>query len=63
MNSVVPVVGAGDGSIINIIGDGNNGYMFPPGSHGECAEWVGLLLENEKLRDRMEVAAGEDSLR
>lgn len=63
MASGVPVVGARAGGIPDIIDDARTGYLFAPGSHDECAERVGLLLEDEELRERMGVAAREEALR
>lgn len=52
MASGVPVVGAAAGGILNLIHDGEDGYLVQPGNIDGYVEKL-MLLKNEKNRERM----------
>jgi glycosyltransferase involved in cell wall biosynthesis len=53
MAANLPVVGTDVGGIPELICDGENGFLVPPGSPGPLADAIGKLVENRELRVRM----------
>ncbi len=53
----VPVVGSNTGGIAEIVRDGVDGFLFPPGDHEALAARMMELLENEPLRAQMATSA------
>jgi glycosyltransferase involved in cell wall biosynthesis len=53
----VPVIGSNTGGIAEIVRDGVDGFLFPPGDHNALATRMIALLENEPLRAQMAVSA------
>jgi glycosyltransferase involved in cell wall biosynthesis len=49
----VPVIGSNTGGIAEIIRDGEDGFLFPPGDHKALAKRMMELMENEDLRAKM----------
>ncbi len=48
----IPVVGSSVGGIPDIIEDGKNGFLVPPGNYEKLAKTIKLLLENNGIRDK-----------
>jgi glycosyltransferase involved in cell wall biosynthesis len=48
-----PVIGSNTGGIAEIIRDGKDGLLFPPGNHEELAQKMILLLSNTELRQQL----------
>jgi len=57
MAAGVPIVGAADGAVPEIIEDGQSGLLTPPGDAGALAEAVGRLLDDESLAEAVSDAA------
>jgi glycosyltransferase involved in cell wall biosynthesis len=53
----IPVIASRVGGLPEIINDGVTGFLFEVGNHGELAEKILLLMEDEALRQRMGEAA------
>ena len=49
----VPVIGANTGGIAEIIRDGVDGFLFPPGDHRALAQRMIQMVENKNLRAEM----------
>ena len=49
----VPVVAARTGGLADIITDGENGLLFPPGDSVALAEKIAALLDNAEMRKRI----------
>lgn len=49
----VPVIGANTGGIAEIVRDGVDGFLFPPGDHKALAKRMIQLMEDENLRAGM----------
>jgi len=52
-------VGVSEGGIINLIEDGKNGFLVPPGDVKKMAERMSYILDNKEQLAPMEVAAKE----
>lgn len=52
MASGVPVIGTRIGGTIEIIKEGENGFLFSPGNSRELVEKLNLLLKNSSLREK-----------
>lgn len=52
-----PVVASDSGGTSELVNDNNSGFLFPPGDHTALATKLNLLLNDEKLRERMGVNA------
>lgn len=48
-----PVIGSDTGGISEIVRDGVDGFLFPPGDHQALAERMIRLLENDTMREDM----------
>ena len=57
MSVGVPVIGSNTGGIAEIVRDGVDGFLFPPGDHDALATRMIALLENEPLRAQMAASA------
>jgi glycosyltransferase involved in cell wall biosynthesis len=57
MSVRVPVIGSNTGGIAEIVRDGIDGFLFPPGDHDALAARMMTLLENETLRAQMGASA------
>jgi len=57
MAAGVPIVGAADGAVPEIVEDGRSGLLTPPGDAGALAEAVGRLLDDQSLAESMRQAA------
>jgi glycosyltransferase involved in cell wall biosynthesis len=57
MSVGVPVIGSNTGGIAEIVRDGVDGFLFPPGDHDALAARMMALLENEPLRAQMGINA------
>jgi glycosyltransferase involved in cell wall biosynthesis len=57
MSLGVPVIGSNTGGIAEIVRDGVDGFLFPPGDHDALAARMMTLLENETLRAQMGASA------
>jgi len=53
----VPVIGSNTGGIAEIVRDGVDGFLFPPGDHDALAARMITLLEDESLRAQMAASA------
>jgi len=53
----VPVVASGAGGILEVVDDGVNGLLYPPGDVGAMAAAVRTLLRDPALRERLARAA------
>ena len=51
--SGLPVVAADGGALPELVKDGDNGYLFPPGSEADLAEKIVRILRDEDLRAHM----------
>ena len=51
------VVAVAAGGILDLVREGDNGYLYPPGGLGDLRERVGRLAAQPVLRQRMGVAA------
>jgi glycosyltransferase involved in cell wall biosynthesis len=49
----VPVIGSNTGGIAEIVRDGVDGFLFPPGDHQALARRMIELMENQSLRAEM----------
>ncbi len=49
----VPVIGSNTGGIAEILHDGADGLLFPPGDHEELASRITQIAENETLRNQV----------
>lgn len=58
-----PVVGSQEGGTAEMIGDGKDGRLFPPGDVDALADVVARILSDEDDRERMGRAARETVLR
>jgi len=56
-----PVVATETGGIPEQILEGKTGFLTPMGDAGALADRISLLLDNEEMRIRMSVQAGEDA--
>jgi glycosyltransferase involved in cell wall biosynthesis len=54
-----PVVATTTGGIVDMIVDGENGLLVPPGDDGELAEAMARLLTDSDLRVRLAAGAHE----
>ncbi len=63
MASGVPVVGARAGGIPNLIHDGEDGYLVPPGDTDGFVEKLNILKDDKETRSRMSKAAREEAER
>jgi glycosyltransferase involved in cell wall biosynthesis len=57
MSLGVPVIGSNTGGIAEIVRDGIDGFLFPPGDHDALAARMIMLLENQPLRAKMAISA------
>ena len=57
MSVGVPVIGSNTGGIAEIVRDGVDGFLFPPGDHDALAARMITLLEDESLRAQMAASA------
>ncbi|MGE5415148.1 MAG: glycosyltransferase [Acidobacteriota bacterium] len=53
MASGLPVVAAASGALPELVGDGENGFLFNPGDPGDLAMKLNMLLDNTEMRKRM----------
>jgi glycosyltransferase involved in cell wall biosynthesis len=53
MYNHLPVVATNCGAVPYLVHDGVNGFLVPPGDHGQLAERIVRLLESEELRKKM----------
>jgi glycosyltransferase involved in cell wall biosynthesis len=53
----VPVIGSNTGGIAEIIRDGQDGLLFPPGDHAALAGRMIRLIEDAPLREQMAASA------
>jgi len=53
----VPVIGSNTGGIAEVIRDGEDGFLFPPGDHATLARRMLQLIEDERLREQMAASA------
>lgn len=56
MSMGLPIVTTPVGGIPEIVEDGVNGYLIPPGNDAMLAEKILLLLESPRLREQMSIA-------
>jgi colanic acid/amylovoran biosynthesis glycosyltransferase len=49
----VPVIGSNTGGIAEILRDGADGLLFPPGDYEELASQITQIAENESLRNQV----------
>ena len=54
-----PVVVSRVGGLPEYVGEGESGYIFPPGDYASLAEKLFLALSNQKNTERMKESAGE----
>ena len=59
MASGRPVVATATGGIVDLIADGENGLLVPPGDEGRLAQAMARLLNDPDLRARLAVGAQE----
>jgi glycosyltransferase involved in cell wall biosynthesis len=59
MASGRPVVATATGGVVDMITDGENGLLVPPGDEHQLAEAMGRLLNNADLRVRLAAGAQE----
>ena len=59
MASGRPVVATATGGIVDMIGDGENGLLVPPGDEHKLAEAMARLLNDAELRSRLAAGAQE----
>jgi glycosyltransferase involved in cell wall biosynthesis len=59
MASGRPVVATTTGGIVDMIADGENGLLVPPGDEGKLTEAMGRLLNDGDLRARLGAGAAE----
>jgi glycosyltransferase involved in cell wall biosynthesis len=59
MASGRPVVATATGGIVDMIADGENGLLVPPGDEGKLTEAMGRLLNDADLRARLAAGARE----
>jgi len=53
MAAGLPVVAADGGALPELVEDGENGFLFPPGSADDMAERIVRILRQDGLRTRM----------
>jgi len=53
MAAKLPVISTDKGSIKEMVTDGHNGFIISPSSPHQIAEKIAILIENERLREKM----------
>jgi glycosyltransferase involved in cell wall biosynthesis len=59
----LPCVASRTGGIVDVVGDGQTGVLVAPGSVGELAEAMRVLLGDPPRREALGAAAREDAVR
>jgi len=57
-----PVIGTRVGGLPEVVRDGETGFLVPPGDAAALAERIGILLDDQSLRERMGAAGREWTL-
>ena len=53
MSSHLPIVAANANALPELVHNGENGFLFPPGNAKKCAEAIIKILQNNKMAERM----------
>jgi len=53
MSAGLPVVAARAGALPELVHNGRNGYLFPPGNSKQLASWMVKIFNNKKLTEKM----------
>jgi len=53
----LPVIATNVGGLVDIVEDGETGFLIPAGDHETLANRIGLLIENVEKREQMGRAA------
>jgi len=53
MASSLPVVAVNFNALPELVKNGENGFLFPPGDSKKCAEGIIKILQNKKMAERM----------
>jgi glycosyltransferase involved in cell wall biosynthesis len=56
MAAGTPVVAAASGGVTDVVDDGRNGFLFPPGNAGAAVDAVRIVLENPARRELLRLA-------
>jgi glycosyltransferase involved in cell wall biosynthesis len=63
MASGLPVVGSATGGLPELVEEGRTGFLVPPGDAEALADRLGLLLDDDAMRQEMGAAARERAAR